>query len=299
MKRRSFLTLSALGGVALLAGQCTPAVEKPEKKTNGARLRLSSQEGVAPGETLTEKLDFLEAHGFTGIEPHGANLANRVGEFQQALQNRAIEVSAVVAGFRGHLIAKDPAVRDEAMGSIREILEAAGALGAAGLIVVPAFNHQESLPHQESRELLVEQLTTLGDHAMKHKTNLLIEPLNRREAYFLRQLADAAAICRDAGSDGVGCMGDFWHMAWEETSDLGAIISAGQYLKHMHIASRQRRRMPGEDEGDHYVDGMTGLKHIGYQGFISLECGSDGDRRETIPTAATLIRQQWEEAGTL
>jgi sugar phosphate isomerase/epimerase len=299
MKRRSFLTLSALGGVALLAGQCTPAGEKPEKKTNGARLRLSSQEGVAPGESLNEKLDFLEEHGFTGIEPHGAGLVDRVGAFQKALQNRAIGVSAVVAGFRGHLIAKDPAIRKEAMDSIMEILEAAGALGAAGLIVVPAFNHQESLPHQESRELLVEQLAALGNHANRHNTNILIEPLNRREAYFLRQLADAAAICRDAGSEGVGCMGDFWHMTWEETSDLGALISAGPYLKHMHIASRQRRRMPGEDEGDNYVDGMMGLKHIGYQGYISLECGSDGDRRETIPAAARLIRRQWEEAGIL
>jgi sugar phosphate isomerase/epimerase len=299
MNRRNFLTLSALGGVAALASRCTPMGNNNQSRESSAVLKLSSQEGLAPGESLAEKLDFLEEHGYTGIEPHGANLAGRVGEFQQALRNRNIEVSAVVAGFRGHLIARDPDLRKEAMDSIMDILEAGGALGANGLIVVPAFNRQESLPHQESRELLVEQLAELGAHAMKHNTHILIEPLNRREAYFLRQLADAAAICRDAGSDGVGCMGDFWHMTWEETSDLGAIISAGTYLKHMHIASRQRRRMPGEDEGDNYVDGLTGLKFIGFQGYISLECGSDGDRRETIPAAANLIRQQWEEAGRL
>lgn len=296
MNRRSFLTLSALGGVAALASRCTPLGNGRQEKETSAELKLSSQEGVAPGESLAEKLDFLEAHGFTGLEPHGAGLPERVGEIQKALQNRQMEVSAVVAGFRGHLIAKDPALRKEAMDSIMEILEAAGALGAAGLIVVPAFNHQESLPHRESRELLVEQLAELGAHAKRHNTHVLIEPLNRREAYFLRQLADAASICRDSGSDGVGCMGDFWHMTWEETSDMGAIISAGPYLRHMHIASRQRRRMPGEDEGDNYTKGFVGLKHIDYRGFISLECGSDGDRRETIPEAANLIRQQWEEA---
>lgn len=298
MNRRSFLTLSAVGSLGLLATRCSPAGSSREDRESSALLKLSSQEGVAPGESLNEKLDFLEEHGFTGIEPHGANLAGRVGEFQDALRNRSIAVSAVVAGFRGHLIAKDPAVRKEAMDSIRVILEAGGALGANGLIVVPAFNRQESLPHQESRELLVDQLAELGAHARQHHTSILIEPLNRREAYFLRQLADAAAICRDAGNDGVGCMGDFWHMTWEETSDLGAVISAGSHLRHMHIASRQRRLMPGEDEGDNYVEGMAGLKHINYQGYISLECGSDGDRRETIPAAADLIRRQWEEADS-
>ncbi|MFO7998859.1 MAG: sugar phosphate isomerase/epimerase family protein [Bacteroidales bacterium] len=296
MDRRSFITLSAMGGVALLANRCTPPAAETDRKKTGAVLRLSSQENVTPGETLEEKLDFLEENGFTGLEPHGSGLAERVGEIQQALQNRSIKVSAVVAGFRGFLIAKDPSVRSEAMASIKEILEAAGALGSAGLIVVPAFNNQESLPHRESRELLVEQLSELGAHALKHQTRVLIEPLNRREAYFLRQLADAAAICKDAESDGVGCMGDFWHMTWEETSDLGAIISGGNYLKHMHIASRQRRRMPGEDESDDYTEGMKGLKHIGYNGYISLECGSEGDRRETIPAAARLIKSQWDLA---
>ncbi|HCM22338.1 MAG TPA: sugar phosphate isomerase, partial [Porphyromonadaceae bacterium] len=40
---------------------------------------------------------------------------------------------------------------------------------------------------------------------------------------------------------------DFWHMTWEETSDAGAFLSAGRYLEHVHIASRKRRSMPGED----------------------------------------------------
>ncbi len=239
----------------------------------------------------------MEEHGFTGIEPHGGNLAQRVDEFEKALQNRNIRISAVVAGFEGFLIAKDPEVRQQATESIKVILEAAGALGSEGLIVVPAFNRQESLPYIEAREVLVEKLQELGAYAAQHNTRILLEPLNRREAWFLRLLADAAAISKDTESEGVGVMGDFWHMTWEETSDLGAIISAGDYLHHMHIASRKNRRMPGEDEGDNYIEGFKGLKHINYQKYISLECGSEGDRRETIPAAAKLMREQWEEAS--
>ncbi len=298
MERRKFIALTAMAGLGTLATRCTPAFKESDQTTGTtpARLRLSSQEGVAPGDSLNEKLDFLEANGFSGLEPGGRNLSERVTDIQKALEGRDMEISAVVAGFQGFLIAKDKEVRNLAMESIRRILEASGALGAQGLIVVPAFNHQDSLPHQESRAILVDQLQELGAHAKDHQTRILLEPLNRREAYFLRQLADAASICKDAQSGGVGCMGDFWHMTWEETSDMGAIISAGEYLYHMHIASRQNRRMPGEDSGDHYVDGFRGLKHIGYQQFISLECGSEGDRRETIPAAARLIREQWNQA---
>lgn len=297
MDRRKFITLSAIGGAGLLAARCAPVIKDDKGQSTDALLKLSSQEGVAPGESLTEKLDFLEEHGFTGLEPGGGGLENRVTEFQKALENRSIKVSAVVAGFRGYLIAKDPAIRQEAMDSIKVILEAAGALGSTGLIVVPAFNHQESLPHVEARELLVELLKDLGAHALQHNTRLLLEPLNRREAWFLRQLADAAAIAKDTGSEGIGVMGDFWHMTWEETSDMGAIFSAAPFLQHMHIASRQNRRMPGEDEGDDYTEGFKALKHIGYQNYISLECGSAGDRRETIPAAAKLIREQWQKAS--
>jgi sugar phosphate isomerase/epimerase len=298
MERRDFLTLSALGSVGLIAGGCnsvTTQNEEVEKETK-AVLKLASQEGVTPGETLTEKLDFLEENGFVGIEPWGSNLHERVEEFEKALENRSVKMSAVTAGFSGYLIAEDPGPRQEAMNSMKRILEAAGALGSPGLIIVPAFNNQPSLPHKESRELIVEQLKELGEYALKHNTHILLEPLNRRETYFLRLLADAAAIARDSESKGIGVMGDFWHMTWEETSDMGGIISAGKYLHHMHIASRKRRIMPGEDEGDNYIDGFKALKYIGYQNHLSLECGSEGDKRDTIPAAARLIKEQWAQA---
>lgn len=293
--RRRFLTLTALGMAAGTAPVTLPAQNLP-RPPQPARLRLSCQEGVAPGKTLTEKLDFLEAHGFEGIEPWGGGLQGRVEEFQKALQGRKIRVSAVCAGFDGVLISENEEVRQKAMRSIREILTAAGALGAVGMIVVPAFNGQTKLGHVEARELLVRLLPELGEHAHKAGTKILLEPLNRREAWFLRQLADAAAICRDVNHPGVALMGDFWHMTWEEPSDFAAFVAAGKYLQHVHIASRKERKMPGEDPGDNYVDGFRGLKFIGYQNFISFECGSKGDPRQSIPAAVRLLREQWEAA---
>ena len=295
VKRRTFLQTSAAAGAIGMFPVTSKAFTLPDPP-HKAELKLSCQEGRPPGETLTEKLDFLEKHGYIGLEPGGKNLPNRVGEFQKALRGRKIKISAICAGFEGVIISDQESDRRKAVNSMKEIMTAAGELGSTGLIIVPAFNRQPQLPHKEARAILLDLLGELGDHGKEVNSRILLEPLNRKETYFLRQVADAAAICRDVDNPGICCMGDFWHMTWEETSDLGAFISAGSYLHHVHIASRKQRKMPGEDEGDNYVDGFRGLKYIGYRDYISLECGSIGDIKDTIPATAKLLREQWDMA---
>ncbi|HEY5913568.1 MAG TPA: sugar phosphate isomerase/epimerase family protein [Verrucomicrobiae bacterium] len=293
LNRRNFLTVSAMTGVAGAMAPTAKAFNLPDPPQPG-RLRLSCQEGVAPGKSLAEKLDFMEELGFEGFEPGGGGLAKRVEELQKALQGRKIKISAICAGFSGVIISEQEEKRQEAISTMKDILTAAGALGSTGLIIVPAFNGQTKLDHKESRDLLLKLLPELGDHAQKAGTRILLEPLNRRECHFLRQVSDAAAICRDANNPGIALMGDFWHMTWEETNDTAAFLSAAKYLHHVHMASRKSRNMPGEDEGDNYVDGFRGLKLIGYQDFVSFECGcKGGDRKKALTTAVKLLRDQW------
>lgn len=261
-------------------------------------LRLSFQEGTAPGESLNEKFDYMEKLGIAGFEPHGKQLLKRAEEFRQALSGRNIKVSAICAGFDGFILAEDPAVKASFDSSMRELIAAAGEIGSTGVIMVPAFNAQKPCrPHtMETRDYLCEQLHELGEYALKHNTTVILEPLNRKEAFYLRLVSDAAAICRDADSEGVRCMGDFWHMQ-EETSDYAAFISAGKYLQHVHVASRGQRRMPGEDgQLDNYIDGMRALKELDYQNYISFECGTAADRNVVVPAAVELLRSQWEQA---
>jgi len=305
--RRSFIksvaaggTLATVGGAALLSpSSCKPA-ESPEKSVTNIpvpELLLSLQENVAHGQTLTEKLDFMESNGVKGLEIWGGGLEMRVTEITDALKNRNIKVGAICAGFDGWLIAQEEKSRKTCMDSARVILEAAGALGSYGMILVPGFNGQQpSLPFVEARAMLVEQLKELGEFALKHNTSVILEPLNREEAWFLRMVSDAASICRDVNSAGVTCMGDFWHMTWEETSDMGAFLSGGKYLNHVHIASRKTRNTPGEDEGDNYVEGFKALKMLNYQHHVSFECGTKGDKLTVIPAALNMLREQWAQS---
>ena len=300
MNRKEFLQKSLFGAATvavasspLALASCTPA------KKSTATLNLSFQEGTAPGKSLNEKFDYMEQMGIVGFEPGGRNLAKRINEIQDALKGRNIKVSAICAGFDGFILAEDPAVKAQFDSTMRDIIAAAGELGSTGVIMVPAFNGQKPcLPHTlETRAYLCEQMHELGEYALKHNTTVILEPLNRRECHYMRQVADAAAVCRDSKSAGVKCMGDFWHMQ-EETSDYAAFMAAGtEYLQHVHVASRGNRQMPGEDgEVDNYVAGFKALKEINYPHYVSFECGCKGEREVSLPAAVELLRAQWELA---
>ena len=297
---------ASIGGAAVATVTACTGFTGSDKGKNSlpynpnAKLNLSFQEGTLKGDTLNEKLDIMEKLGVVGFEPNGRGLSKRVDEIKQALNGRNIKVSAICAGFRGFMISEDEAVRNQCRDTMREIITAAGALGSTGVIIVPAFSSQKPvMPHtQETRDFLCQWFDELGTFAVENGTTVILEPLNRREAFYLRQVADAASICRDINNPGVTCLGDLWHMTWEETSDMGAFISGGKYIQHVHIASRERRLMPGEDgDADDYVDGFRGLKIIGFDKYLSFECGSKAeDRNAAATTAVELIRKQWEEA---
>ena len=165
MDRRLFLKTSALGGAAVAASSIIPACatgssKNGKKKVETVPLNLSFQEGIAPGETLAEKLDFMENLGIVGFEPGGRGLKGRIKEIQDALKGRNIKVSAICAGFDGFILSEDPAIKNAFDTTMREIVEAAGALGSTGVIMVPAFNGQQPCkPHtMETRDYLCEEL---------------------------------------------------------------------------------------------------------------------------------------------
>lgn len=301
MNRRSFLMNSLVGATAAASIRVleAPARAQESSAPKKAVMKLGSQEWIVPGRSFKEKVEKLAKWGGVGIELGGGGLWNRVKEVQEALSGTNIKVSAICAA-DGPYIVSDEAQQRKAIDNAKRILDAAGELGSTGVIMVPAFNGAKNqLPHKEARELLVKKiLPELGEHAVKAKCRMLLEPLNRGEAYFLRQLGDAASICRDVNSPGMGLMGDFYHMHLEETSDMGAFVSAGPYLHHVHLASRTRSRILPHQENSDYRNGFRGLKLIGYQNYMSLECGrrKDTDPEVEIPATFRFLEKQWEEA---
>ncbi|MCC6484959.1 MAG: sugar phosphate isomerase/epimerase [Armatimonadetes bacterium] len=291
MDRRTLLLSGVAAGAAIALD--APGVSAAARKTKAVQ-KISSQEGIIPGKDLPEKLAKMEKWGFDGFEVGGGGLADRVDEIKKAVANSPLKLSAICAGFQGALASDDEQERKKCVRTMKEILSAAGELGSTGLIYVPAFNGQTKLNHVDARKVIVDQLPDLADYAQKAGTRLLLEPLNRGETWLIRQCADAAAICRDVNHPACCCMGDMYHMYIEEPNDLGAFISARDYIHHVHLASI-KRNLPHQDNRD-FRNGFAGLKLIGYQDFMSLECGVIGDREVEIPKTVKFLRKQWAEA---
>lgn len=293
VNRRAFLTsgAAAAAGLAIVPQSRGADIPKPEKE---AVLNLSSQLAVIPGRDLSEKLAKMQKWGFAGVEM-GGEVVDNPKQFAEAVAKTDLKISALCWGsHNGDLVSEDVSKRKQGVDDLKKALAAAGELKSTGVIYVPAFNGQTKLTNQEIREILLKDFPAIAEYAVSVGSRILLEPLNRGEAYFLRQLADAASICRDINSPGMQMMGDFYHMFIEETSDLGAFISAGKYLHHVHLASRERN-LPGQDDRS-FVDGFRGLKIIGYQDFCSFECGVKGDRNVEIPKAMDFLRKQWAQA---
>lgn len=299
INRRYFLK-SALIGTTAIAASASPLAALAGDLANEQKsgLKLSFQEGIAPGNSLAEEFDFMEEHGIEGFEPRGAGLPDCLGEYQQLLRGRDIKISAVCAGFKGFILSDDVVLKQYSS-LLKDIIAAAGELGSVGVIIVPVCDGQKQGEQHSARKhnFMIEQMTGLADYAEKHNTTIIIEPLNRKEASFFRKVADVTNICKAVNRKGLRCMGDFWHMTKEETSDMDAFITGGEYLNHVHIASRKTRYIPGADgEIDNYIDGFRGLKKINYKGYVSYECGIRGDKSVLVPASIDLLREQWRSS---
>ncbi len=304
--RRGFLTTGALAaaGTAVLPSPALAKSPKSKGKSKGV-LKLSAQIWIIPGKDLPERLATMEKWGFDGVELPGMDLTDKglpsiidnEKLYEDAIKNTKLKVSAICGGKGtgdGRIVSEVVGKRAGGVEDLKRLITSAGALHSTGVIYVPAFNGGTKLGNYEVRKILLHTLPAIGEHAHQAGTRLVLEPLNRREAFFLRQVADGASIVRDCKNPGLGVMGDFYHMYIEETSDLGAFISGGSYVHHCHLASRIRV-LPGQDERQ-FVDGFRGLKWIGYHDYCSFECGVRGDATVEIPKSMAFLRDQWAKA---
>lgn len=103
LNRRNFLR-ATLAGAAVAAGSSAFAAcggkaastegcpaEKGSCPNSKAELKISFQEGIAPGANLNEKFDLMEKLGVVGFEPGGRGLKDRVKEIKEALNGRNIK----------------------------------------------------------------------------------------------------------------------------------------------------------------------------------------------------------------
>ena len=299
---------ASLAGAAKGASPCCPA------PACQARLNLCLQWGSIPAaDDFNAKLDYMEQNGYGAVEiPTGKKgewVLEKGEAFAKAMKGRKLFCATACGPSRfDYADARDNDAEVAKFMPVREVL---GASKSVGLIICPA----RSKPEVGLKELREDFVTNTGkrlaEKAAKCGTAIILEPLQRKETPFLRQVSDGAKMAQEIGP-GCKVMADFWHMTWEEANDRAAMLAAGPLLAHVHIASRRNRKIPGSDgAADDYRLGFQGLKEIGYRGAVSLEAGwvpkgKDAKGKPIFPDAAerhqiltrmcAFLREQWEEA---
>ena len=297
-----------------LDGACRAPTTACGGQKGGAKLNLCLQWPSIPvADDFNAKLDYLEQNGYGAVEiPTGKKgewVLEKGEAFAKAMKGRRLFCATACGPSRFDYAA--PAANDAEVAKFMPVLEALGAIGSVGLIICPA----RSKPEVGLKELREDFVTNTGkrlaEKAAKCGTAIVLEPLQRKETPFLRQVSDGAKMAQEIGP-GCKVMGDFWHMTWEEANDRAAMLAAGPLLAHVHIASRRTRKIPGSDgAADDYRLGFRGLKEIGYRGAISLEAGwvpkgmdakgkpifpDLAERHQILTKMCALLRAQWEEA---
>lgn len=258
-------------------------------------MKISLQEGLLPGRTLDEKLDFAESLGVEGVEVSGRKPYDRE-DIPKAFQSRRVRLSSLCGQATFDFLDPDPKKRRESIEESKRNLEFCGRYGAAGQIVPPIFGPPRVPdlspvmdPITIEKKLMVEITKELASFANQHGTLLLLEPLNRYEQHFLRKQADGVEIIELAGKpQGVALLSDFFHMHIEETSTPAAIRAAGHHVGHIHMADNTRLE-PGSGDID-WKAGLGALKSVGFNGYLAWECGLSGDRAESLRRSVQFIR---------
>jgi len=271
---------------------------KPEGRLRSG-IKISFQDGIAPGRNLEERFDFMEESGITGFEPRADDIIKNVRKYQKLLKYRNIRISAIQSGYKGFLCSGSRIVRNEYLCIMKEIIDSAGELGANGVIIIPE-TARAIFPYMNNSDVYrdaPDHLYELAEYAGIHNTTIILKPVNRKESSWINTVSQAADICRTVNLKRLRCMGDLWHMSGQEVSDKDDILSGGEYLNHIHIASRKSRLIPGEDGmNDNYTEAFRALKKVNYKGFISFVCGITGDKNKIIASSIRLLDTQWQSA---
>jgi sugar phosphate isomerase/epimerase len=263
-----------------------------------AVMKIAAQENLVPGSTFVEKLANLHAYGYDGVELNGRQLRPRLPEISAALADSPITASTICGGLPNAFTSPDPALRQESVAAARDLLRCAAEVGARGIIFVPRFNRTEGVPDlsplysvdQLQRELLVAVARPLAQEAADLGVCLILEPLNRYEARFPKDLAEGVSICEEVDSPGLRLMGDFFHMSIEEADIAASLRAARRFLVHVHLAD-SNRLVPGQGH-TRFIEPFRALRETGFNGFGALECRVPEPREQSLRQTARFIREQ-------
>ncbi|WP_155370016.1 sugar phosphate isomerase/epimerase family protein [Catellatospora vulcania] len=262
-------------------------------------LKLSAQEQLLPGDTLQQKWEFAQRAGYHAIELRGRAdfaLRGRLPELRQALRDGVVmpTVCVEMLHFFG---AFDADLRADAIAQMKSQLSVIGELGGLGAMSpasygmfsrrLPPFEPPRS--EAEDRQVLLDGLRQLGEHAAAEGVTFYLEPLNRYEDHMVNRLDQAIDLIREVGLDSVRVGADTYHMNIEEDDPIAALHAAAPYIGHVQV-SESNRFQPGTGHID-WPAVLGVLEADGYPHYLALESRLRGEPAEAVASVPAFLRR--------
>jgi len=263
-------------------------------------VRIACQEQLLPGDTLQDKWDFAVRAGYEAIELRGRGdfgLRERLPELRRAAADGVVMPTVCVD--MTHFIGSfDADLRRDAVVQLKSQLTVIAELGGYGVVTPGSWGmFTRRLPPfepprgpSEDREVLLEALTELGDHAAAEGVWLCVEPLNRYQDYLVNRLDEAADLIRAADRPGLRICADTYHMNIEEDRPSDAVREFGELIGHVQV-SDSNRLQPGAGHLD-WPALLKALSDIGYDRYLAVECRLRGEPAGAVAGIPAFLRGQ-------
>lgn len=247
--------------------------------------------------TDVSKIDILKKYGYDYVEMSLAGVSNfsdeKIAEVRAKMDETGIYLEATNGffGFPESYLVSDQLDLERVEEYTRRALGKATKLGlkVAVLGCGDARRIPEDVPYELAVERFVSVLKLVGKIADEFDVDVVIEPLQAKEANYINTVQDGLDACALADHPRINVLADFFHVAMSGES-LDAIRTCGDKLKHCHIArDNPDRTMPINPEDlPACREWAAALKENGYDARISMEgkLGDDFDltAREMVKT---------------
>jgi len=135
---------------------------------------------------------------------------------------------------------------------------------------------------------VIDFLSDLNERVCEQKITIVIEPLNKRESNLINTVQEGLELAKAVRKSHVKLLVDYYHLTAENESPE-ILLTAADWIDHVHFAKSQSRVFPKLGDGDHYEPFFICLKQINYDMRVSVEAYSNQVQKDA-PSALNLLK---------